>query len=73
MKYPRESRQFRSSHLPAIARAYNHVWDLVLDDGVIPDRMLNEISAQIRNLIFQSNRAPVTQARIRVPLPSSRT
>jgi hypothetical protein len=59
LKYPAESRQFRSSHLPAIANAYDHVWES--DDVVISDRTLNEIEHQIRDLIRHSNKAPMVQ------------
>jgi hypothetical protein len=41
LKFPADSRQFRSSHFSAIAKAYDHVWEL--DDEVNSDRTLNEI------------------------------
>jgi hypothetical protein len=69
-KYPIESRKFRLSHLPAIAKDFEHVWELVgVDAEVISDIKLDEIDHQIRGLIYYSNKAPVPEVRTRGTLP----
>jgi hypothetical protein len=71
LKHPIESRKFRLSHLPGIAKAYEHVWELVgVDAEVISDSTLNEIDHQIRDLVYHSNKAPVPEVRTRGAVPS---
>jgi hypothetical protein len=64
-------------HLPAIARDYIHVWELdellVVEEDMIPQRLLHQIGDQIRSLIHYSNKARVARLRNSgaVPLESS--